>query len=92
VDYLPGLEQPGNWHAGVGGGILYRSASGAWQLGAAYAYGLEAIREDGRGAHSFTFMIQYDLDALFREGGRPFWEPVLSTKTWQGLLRRIGGQ
>ena len=21
VDYLPGLEQPGHWHSGVGGGI-----------------------------------------------------------------------
>jgi hypothetical protein len=92
VDYLDGLEQPGRWHSGVGGGMLFRSANGAWLFGAGYAHGFQAIREDDRGGHTVTVLVQYDLDALYREGGQPFWEPVLGTKVWQGLLRQIGGR
>jgi hypothetical protein len=92
VDYLPGLEQPGHWHSGVGGGLFYRSPSRGWQVGAAYAYGINAIREHGRGANTFTLIVQYDVDALLRDGKRPFWEPVLGTKTWRGVLRGLGGR
>lgn len=92
VDYLSGMQQPGHYHAGLGGGLYYQSPSGAWHLGAAYAHGFTAIRTDRRGGHSVILMVQYDLDALFREGGRPFWEPVLGTRTWQGILRRRGRQ
>jgi hypothetical protein len=92
VDYLPGLDQPGHWHTGLGGGLLYQSPSGAWEIGTAYSYGPTAMREGGRGAHTLTLMIQYDLDALFREGHRPFWDPVLGAKTWQGILGRLGRQ
>jgi hypothetical protein len=92
VDYLPGMAQPGHWHSGVGGGVFYQSPSRGWQVGTAYAYGINAIREHGRGASTFTLILQYDLDALLRDGKRPFWEPVLSTKTWQGVLRGLGGR
>ena len=59
VDYLPGLEQPGDWHSGVGGGLLYQSKSLKVMLG--YAYGVDAIRSSGRGAHSVGVLMQFDL-------------------------------
>ncbi len=59
VDYLPGLEQPGHWLSGAGGGILYRSASLKVMVG--YAYGVDAIRDGGRGAHSIGILMQLDL-------------------------------
>lgn len=75
VRYVPGLSQPGHWHSGVGGGIRYRSPSNAWQLVLAYAYGVDARRESGRGAHSVGFLLQFDLDrahvALFEPGENP---------------------
>jgi hypothetical protein len=92
VDYLPGFQQSGHWHSGFGAGLLYQTPSRGWQIGAAAAYGINAIRDDGRGAISFTFMVQYDLDAILRGGGEPFWRPVISTSTWQGLFRRVGSR
>jgi hypothetical protein len=62
VDYVPGLEQAGDWHSGVGAGMIYRSSRGAWQLLLAYGYGIDAIRNDRRGAHSIGFLLQFDLD------------------------------
>jgi hypothetical protein len=59
VDYLPGLRQPGNWLSGVGGGILYKASSVKVMVG--YAYGVDAIRSSGRGAHSIGFLMQFDL-------------------------------
>jgi hypothetical protein len=91
VDYLAGLAQPGNWHAGVGGGLFFRSKSHAWEMGVAYSYGVEAIRGDGRGAHTVTFLLQYDVDAEQRAGARPFWSPVVNSSIWRGLVRVFGG-
>jgi hypothetical protein len=59
VDYLPGLEQPGNWNTGLGGGILYRSPS--WKIMVGYGYGFDAIRSHGRGAQSVGILIQFDI-------------------------------
>jgi hypothetical protein len=92
VDYLPGFEQNDHWHAGFGAGLVYKSPSRGWQIGAAAAYGVNARREDGPGAISFTMMVQYDLDAVLRDGGELFWEPFTSTRTWQGLFRRLGAR
>jgi len=61
VDYLPGLEQPGNWLNGVGGGIMYRSPSDRWKILAGYGYGVDAIRSHGRGANSLGIFVQLDL-------------------------------
>jgi hypothetical protein len=83
VDYLPGLEQTGNWLSGVGGGVLYRGSSVKIMVG--YAYGVDALRTGGRGAHSIGFLMQYDLgharSALLNpeEPGR-----------WRGLQQVIG--
>ncbi len=75
VDYLPGLEQPGRWHSGVGGGIIYRSPTDAWQLAIGYAYGVDALRHGERGAHSVGFLLQFDLERakvnLFDPGENP---------------------
>jgi hypothetical protein len=59
VDYLPGLEQPGHWNTGVGGGIFYQSPS--WRVMVDYGYGVEAIRSHGRGAQSIGLLLQLDL-------------------------------
>lgn len=83
VDYLQGLRQPGDWLSGVGGGILYKASSVKVMVG--YAYGIDAIRTGGRGAHSIGFLMQFDLghakSALLNpeEPGR-----------WRGLQEIIG--
>jgi len=59
VDYLNGLQQSGDWLSGVGAGILYQSSS--IKIMAGYAYGIDAIRDGGRGAHSIGFLMQFDL-------------------------------
>jgi hypothetical protein len=59
VDYLPGTEQPGNWHTGLGGGILYKSPS--WKIMVGYGYGVDAMRSHGRGAQSIGLLLQLDL-------------------------------
>ena len=84
VDYLPGLEQPGHRNSGAGAGIVFRSKSEAWQVVLGYAYGIDAIRDSGRGAHSVGILIQYDLEAD-RRGKRPFWDPWLNPNKWRGF-------
>jgi len=59
VDYLDGFKQPGDWLSGVGGGVLYETSS--LKIMAGYAYGIDAIRSGGRGAHSLGLLIQFDL-------------------------------
>ena len=59
VSYLPGTEQPGHWHSGVGGGILYKSPS--WKIMVGYGYGVDAIRSHGRGAQSIGVLLQFDI-------------------------------
>jgi hypothetical protein len=61
VDYLPGLEQPGQWHSGIGGGVTYRSTSGAWQIMLDYGYGFQALRDHGPGAQSVGLLVQFNL-------------------------------
>ncbi len=61
VDYTSGLEQPGQWHSGVGGGIGWTSSNAAWQFMIGYAWGIDAMRDEGRGAHNVGFLVQWDL-------------------------------
>lgn len=83
VDYLPGLAQPGNWHSGVGAGLLYQTQAVKLMVG--YAYGIDAIRSHGRGAQSIGVLMQFDLSharqKLFSPGqpGR-----------WRGLQKVLG--
>ena len=67
VDYLPGEEQPGNSLSGVGGGIFYHTPSGRIKLMLNYAYGIDAIRSNGRGASSIGILMQIDLGRMNSE-------------------------
>ena len=83
VDYLPGLQQPGNWHSGVGGGVLYKSPS--WKIMLNYAYGVDAIRTHGRGANSVGVLLQFDLGQAR--------ETMLNSEDpnrWRGIERIFG--
>ena len=81
VDYLPGEGQPGNWLNGVSGGVMWHSPTDRWKVMADYAYGINAIRDNHRGAHSVGFLLQLDL-------GKPghLFSPTVPS-LWQGLQR-----
>jgi hypothetical protein len=83
VDYISGLEQPGHWHSGVGGGVLFKSQS--WKVLAGYGYGIDAIRSGGRGAHSIGLLVQLDLKNAREAMINPS-QPNL----WQGMQRMFG--
>ena len=73
VNYIDGHEQPSRWNSGVGGGIAYQSESQVWKVGLSYGYGINALREGGRGAHVITFVLQFDLEkSLNKQTSRPF--------------------
>jgi hypothetical protein len=83
VDYIEGLQQEGHWHSGVGGGLLYRSKS--WRVMGGYAYGVDAIRSSGRGAHSIGFLMQLD----WGEAREALFSPT-SPSLWRGVQRVFG--
>ena len=78
VDYLDGLEQPGRWNSGVAGGIMYRSPEDFLKVLFVYAYGVDAIRHDHRGAHSVGVLLQFDL-----ERARDMFNPA-DPNRWRG--------
>jgi len=86
VDYVSGLQQPGDWHSAVGGGISYKSPSKVWQIMLAYGYGLDAIRSHGRWAQSIGILIQYDAETRSKSQTNPDVNPERS----RGLLRFLG--
>lgn len=61
VGYTPGVDQPGNWNSGVGGGVSYHTKDGRVKVVFSYGYGIDAIRSGGRGGHSVALAMQYDL-------------------------------
>lgn len=63
VEYISGLDQPGNFHSGVGLGIGYQAKNETWEISVGYSYGFQAIRDRGRGAQSIGLIFQYDLEA-----------------------------
>jgi hypothetical protein len=74
VDYLHGLDQPGNWHSGVGGGLGYESPSETWKASLNYGFGIDAIRSGERGAHVVSLVLQFDLEKyLNKRRSKPFW-------------------
>jgi hypothetical protein len=84
VARLPGLPLQDHWASGVGGGILYRSSSLKVILG--YAYGIDAIRDNGRGASSVGILLQLDLEKAHAEMFSPT-EP----SRWRGFEKVFGG-
>jgi len=88
MDYTPGVEQPGKWHTGLGGGVAYHPPSRAWQIIVAYGYGLDALRKDGRGAQSLSVLAQFD----FRKARSALLDPAAQPARSRGLhdmLRRL---
>jgi hypothetical protein len=85
IDYLPGTGQAGNWISGVGAGIMYRSPSNKFKCIVSYAYGINAVRSDGRGTSSINFLIQVDL-GQFHSGSFTTPQP----DRWQGWNWLIG--
>jgi hypothetical protein len=75
VDYLKGLEQPGRWNSGVGGGVGYQPRAKSWQIMAGYAYGIDAIRSHGTGSHVIGVLCQIDLSATGSDGSRAHMNP-----------------
>jgi hypothetical protein len=84
VSYLDGLKQPGDWISGVGAGVLYQTSTMKIMTG--YAYGIDAIRDGGRGAHSIGILFQFDLghakQSLFNPG---------ELSRWRGWGRMFNG-
>lgn len=62
VDYLPGLEQSGHWHTGVGPSLSFTSRSEVWRVILRYGYGFNAARAGHDGAHSVGLLYQYNFE------------------------------
>jgi hypothetical protein len=86
VDYAPGYDQRGKSHTGVGVGGAYLSHSRAWQLLAAYGYGINAARGHGNGGHTFGLLMQFDFERV----QVPFFHPLNPNRGLEHMLR--GGQ
>ena len=63
VDYVPGMEQPGRTHTGLGAGLEFTAPERDWSAALNYGYGVDALRSGRRGAHSLAFTLQYDFEA-----------------------------
>ncbi len=83
VDYAPGMSQPGITHSGFGAGVLYRTGSFKTLVG--YAYGVDAIRDGDRGAHSIGILMQLDWGQARTEMFNP-----ANPNMWRGLQRVFG--
>ena len=74
VDYVNGLEQPGHWNSGVGGGVGYTARNKRWRVAAISAYGIDAIRSDGRGGYNAGLVFQYNFGRTAFASDRAFEE------------------
>jgi hypothetical protein len=74
VDYVDGLEQPGHWNSGVGGGLGYAAKDRRWRVVATSTYGIDAIRSDGRGGINAGMMFQYNFGKTTFASDRAFEE------------------
>jgi len=74
VDYVSGLEQPGHWNSGVGGGFGYTAKNNRWRAVAVSSYGIDAIRSDGRGGYNAGLMFQYNFGKTEFASDRAFEE------------------
>ena len=86
VDYAPGFEQRGKSHTGLGAGAAYLSHSRAWQLMAAYGYGINAARGHGNGGHTAGLLLQFD----FQRVAVPFFHPSDPNGGLHHMLQRTG--
>jgi hypothetical protein len=82
VDYLSGEGQPGSWLSGVSGGLMWHSQTDRWKIMTDYAYGINAIRDNHRGANSIGVLVQMDL------GKKPSHEfNATEPSLWKGIQR-----
>ena len=69
----------------MGGGILYHSPSNRLKFMLNYAYGIDAIRSNGRGASSIGVLMQIDLGRMnSQKFGQP--QPV-PLRGWQRFFQ-----
>jgi hypothetical protein len=61
MDYVDGLEQPGNWNSSVIGGLGYTAKNRRWRALSTFGYGIDAIRSGGRGGYSVALMFYYNF-------------------------------
>lgn len=73
----------------MGGGIVYRSPSGTWQIAGAYGHGLQAKRSTGRGANAVSLLVQADMERTSEQVQR-VWQRIgpPTLQGLQGLFRR----
>ena len=57
---LSSLEMMTDTRRPVGAGILFKSPS--WKVMVGYAYGVDALRSQGQGAHSIGVLVQLDWE------------------------------
>ena len=74
MNYVDGLEQPGHWNSGVGGGIGYTAKNRRWRTLVTAAYGIDAIRSDGRGGYNVGLMFQHNFGKTAFASDRAFEE------------------
>jgi hypothetical protein len=89
LEYLPGMECDRHWLTGLGGGIVYRSPSGMWQLMGGYGHGFQGKRSSGRGANAVSVLVQADMEQTSRQIQK-VWQRVgpSTLQGLQGLFRR----
>jgi len=74
VDYVDGLNQPGYSNSGVGGGFGYTARNRRWRMQFVSSYGIDAIRNNGRGGYNAGMMFQYNFGATTFTSDRAFEE------------------
>jgi hypothetical protein len=74
VNYVNGLEQHGHWNSGVAGGLGYTGKNRRWRVGIFSAYGIDAIRSDGRGGYDVGMVFQYNFGRTGFASDRAFEE------------------
>jgi hypothetical protein len=74
IDYVDGLQQPGHWNSGVGGGFGYKAKNGRWRAVAIASYGIDAMRSDGRGGYNAGLIFQYNFGHTAFASDRAFEE------------------
>ncbi len=83
MSYLSGIHQKGSVNSGVGGGFGYHSPSGAWKILVDAGYGIDAVRNHGRGAETLGILMQLNL------GKVPHMDYV-NPNEQNGLIRGLG--
>lgn len=71
MDYINGAGEPGDWVSGVGAGVMFKTTDNRFKIVLGYAYGIDAIRDNTRGAHTISLLLQFDLGKAIKKGFAP---------------------